>query len=106
MTTNNLDPAHAPYLVGHGQQPRLPATVPCQSDGVDPELFFPESDAGAQARALALCFGCSFQERCLRYALDNPQLTEWGIWGGTTPGRRQQLRKDFAIATQPNRKAA
>ncbi|MFC1436021.1 WhiB family transcriptional regulator [Streptacidiphilus sp. N1-3] len=106
MPTQNLDPSRVPYLVGHGQQPKLPPTVPCQQDGIDPDMFFPESVGEAQTQALTLCFGCGFQERCLRYALDNPQLTEWGIWGGTTAPRRQQLREEFAIVTHPNRKAA
>jgi hypothetical protein len=30
---------------------------------------------------------------CLEFALRHPEETEYGVWGGTTPGERRELRK-------------
>lgn len=61
----------------------------------DPELFFPISEAGPgleQAdRAKAVCRRCPVARECLDYALETGQDT--GVWGGTTPLERRQLRE-------------
>ncbi|MBW8827717.1 MAG: WhiB family transcriptional regulator [Acidobacteria bacterium] len=63
---------------------------------VEPELFFPASDADA-GPAKAVCTGCHVQERCLEYALANREYE--GVWGGTTgPERRSILRRRRSTA--------
>ena len=56
---------------------------------VEPEPFFPVSDADA-APAKAVCARCRVQERCLDYALSNREYE--GIWGGTTGPERRSRR--------------
>jgi len=46
--------------------------------GEDPELFWPATDADAEA-ARAVCRTCPLAEACLAVARDR---REWGIWGG------------------------
>jgi len=61
---------------------------------VDPELFFPVSQAGPArlqvARAKAVCGGCRVRQTCLDYALATHQ--GHGVWGGTSEEERQVLR--------------
>jgi hypothetical protein len=63
--------------------------------GVDTNLFFPGRDAKAdQAAAKAVCAGCPVRHPCLDEALYGPQAAsdDAGIFAGTTPADRQQLR--------------
>lgn len=69
---------------------------PCASR--DPEDWFrvavrpgPRSTK-TDAHAAALCDGCPVLTECLGYALANPTLV--GIWGGTTPQQRRDIRKE------------
>ena len=58
---------------------------------VDPELFFPDKGDWAKAfRAKVVCRRCEVTEQCLAYALERSELV--GVWGGTTPEQRKQLR--------------
>jgi hypothetical protein len=43
---------------------------------------------------LAVCASCVEQEKCLEYAL---HAEPFGIWGGTTEGEREYLRKRLGI---------
>jgi WhiB family redox-sensing transcriptional regulator len=60
----------------------------------DANLFYPVGrgrDALEQAEeAKAICRGCPSREPCLAFALATRQ--ELGIWGGTAPEDRRQLR--------------
>jgi hypothetical protein len=38
---------------------------------------------------------CVVQDSCLAFALEHPEETEFGVWGGTTPRQREQLQKQF-----------
>lgn len=68
----------------------------------DPEQWFsildskgptPAKTAGrTHARAAALCAGCPVLAQCRAFALDDPRLV--GVWGGTTPRQRRDLRKE------------
>ncbi|MET8864643.1 WhiB family transcriptional regulator [Nonomuraea sp. NPDC004580] len=60
----------------------------------DPELFFPltYNDAKQIKRAKSFCHACPALQDCLNYALDNPDRTTDGIWGGTTPEERRRIR--------------
>lgn len=68
----------------------------CQA--VDPELFFPITEAGlaeAQvARAKAVCAQCRVRQRCLDYAVVTRQLH--GIWGGMSEDERRLLHAAVA----------
>lgn len=63
-----------------------------------PEIFFPEdflpntnpklrNDAIETAREI--CFRCPVLDKCLKVGL----FEEYGIWGGTTPQQRKQIRR-------------
>lgn len=61
----------------------------------DPELFFPlgegqRSLAGIE-RAKAICQTCPALTICLDFAMSND--IEYGVWGGTTPRERRNMRR-------------
>jgi WhiB family redox-sensing transcriptional regulator len=71
----------------------------CQ--GVDPELFFPDSGQRPQAaQAKAICAGCAVRGPCLQAALHGPQAHDdhSGIFAGTTARDRVALRGRPAMA--------
>lgn len=58
--------------------------------GKDPELFF-ETEAGATYHeARAICAECPASDACLDFGLD----LDFGMWGGTSPKERRQLRRE------------
>jgi WhiB family transcriptional regulator, redox-sensing transcriptional regulator len=57
---------------------------------VDPDLFYPVSDAEATPAKL-VCGGCCVQERCLDYAVDAREFE--GVWGGLTGSERRALHR-------------
>jgi WhiB family transcriptional regulator, redox-sensing transcriptional regulator len=71
-----------------------PDDAACREPGIDPELFFPFSEAGPGARqvaaAKAVCARCPVAVSCRDWALRTGEPA--GIWGGTTPGERRLLR--------------
>lgn len=72
--------------------PPLTGNEPCRQGDVDPDTWF---NADGEAAARALCFACPLRTDCLSWALDHPAWTTHGIWGATTPERREQLRSEF-----------
>ena len=61
--------------------------------GMDTGYFFPE-DTGRQHSAilaLRICRGCEVREECLTWAMEKPEIH--GIWGGTSPQRRHDMRR-------------
>jgi hypothetical protein len=67
----------------------------CARPGVDPELFFPgASEIGKTRQAKQICAGCAVQAPCLADALARPANADHGIYGGTTPRQRGQIRKE------------
>lgn len=52
-------------------------------------LFFPNYGENTN-HAKAICAGCPVKPECLHHALTQPE--KHGIWGGTTPRQRQQIR--------------
>jgi WhiB family redox-sensing transcriptional regulator len=66
-------------------------TQSCMS--VDPEMFFPEDyeDRGVTERAKSICKSCPLTLDCLEYAMSDASLD--GIWGGTTPRERKNMRR-------------
>jgi WhiB family redox-sensing transcriptional regulator len=68
--------------------------APCQSAGVDPELFFPDpTEYEKIQRAKAVCDQCPeiTKNKCLSFALDNG--VQYGIFGGLTDHERALLRR-------------
>lgn len=57
--------------------------------GVDPEVFFPVSDADA-ADAKAICRECVVLDACLVSALRGGE--RFGVWGGTSEEERKAMR--------------
>ena len=43
--------------------------------------------------AIAMCRKCPVLKQCLEYALQHPESTEYGIWGGTTPPQRRRISR-------------
>lgn len=56
--------------------------------GLDPEIFFPEDDAGERA-AKDVCAGCVVRLACLEYALATRE--KHGVWGGATESERRSM---------------
>lgn len=53
----------------------------------------PADDADVRA-ALCACQRCPVRDPCLETALSHRVEADVGIWGGTTPGQRRQIRRD------------
>jgi WhiB family redox-sensing transcriptional regulator len=58
----------------------------CQ--GIDPQVFFPESDEDAE-EAKAICSMCPVRQPCLEHALAHRERE--GVWGGTTERERRRI---------------
>jgi WhiB family transcriptional regulator, redox-sensing transcriptional regulator len=56
--------------------------------GLDPEVFFPESDEDAET-AKAICDSCDVRIACLEHALASREKV--GVWGGTTERERRRI---------------
>ena len=63
----------------------------CAEIGSD--IFFPEKETSGRDYALAtkICNKCEIKQKCLEYALADPELV--GIWGGVGWKRRQIMRR-------------
>lgn len=56
--------------------------------GLDPSIFFPESDELAD-EAKSICGECSVRVACLEHALTSHEKD--GVWGGTTARERRRI---------------
>ena len=66
----------------------------CARPGVDPEIFFPGEHETAKARqAKQICASCPVSEPCLATALATPANNDSGIFAGTTPRQRAEIRR-------------
>lgn len=106
MTTSESRPSavgHAPTAGGHDLRrtgrpapthliyDRWRTQAACLNE--DPELFFPATqneDSDEYVEALAVCGVCAVTSQCLEWAL---QVGEDGVWGGTTPRQRANIRR-------------
>jgi hypothetical protein len=71
--------------------PELTAGAGCK--GLDVELFYPDKDiftAEEEKLFARMCAECPVMEMCLEWGLVHERS---GVWGGTTPYRRQVARK-------------
>jgi len=75
----------------------------------DPELFFPIGNTGpalAQIEeAKAVCAGCPVLTECRQWALDNPKLADYGVFGGLSEDERRAARRRSRRAQAPRRVA-
>jgi WhiB family redox-sensing transcriptional regulator len=55
-------------------------------------VFCGQGQSRPANQARAICAGCEVQGECLEFVLRNPEESEFGVWGGTTPGQRRRLR--------------
>jgi WhiB family redox-sensing transcriptional regulator len=66
-----------------------PVGIPCQTTDFD--VWFPEDGQHDRTRAAKkFCGQCPVQALCLEYALLNNEQS--GIWGGTSPRERREMR--------------
>lgn len=56
--------------------------------------FVDPTDDDEVRTALSICQRCPVRQPCLDTALTHRVEADVGIWGGTTPGQRRQLRRD------------
>lgn len=57
---------------------------------IDPNGYYADRRTTSEVAALALCAACPVRQHCLQDALDRDD--QFGIWGGTSPAERRQLR--------------
>jgi hypothetical protein len=70
----------------------------CGRSGVDPEQWYPVSVPAAvarreAARAIAVCNACEVRLHCLELSLRYWAVGQHGVWGGTVPAEREELRR-------------
>jgi len=63
---------------------------------IEPELFYPVSDADAEP-AKQVCATCAVQQRCLEFAVDSREFE--GVWGGLTGTERRALHRRRRVLT-------
>lgn len=86
-------------------------TAPCASS--DPDSFFSDDHPDGmmnirpiytfEREAKTTCAECPYAQRCLEFALKNPDLQ--GIWGGTNERQRNRIRRGIpvSLALPPNK---
>ena len=57
-------------------------------NGLDPDVFFPDSDAAAE-EAKSVCSSCMVRVSCLEHAIAVREKD--GIWGGATERERRRI---------------
>jgi WhiB family redox-sensing transcriptional regulator len=73
----------------------------CSDSGLSPDDWYPVSATTAAARreaaaALSVCARCPVRTECLELSLRNWRVGQHGVWGGTVPPERQELRSGRA----------
>lgn len=63
--------------------------------GKDPDLFF---DKETRSAAICICHKCPIETECREYAI---HYERDGVWGGTTPGERDRIRRLRKILLPP-----
>lgn len=71
----------------------------CSSSGLGPDEWYPISAPPAAARleaaaAIAVCATCPVRAACLELSLRHWGVGQHGIWGGTVPAERVELRRE------------
>ena len=52
----------------------------------------------ATKAAIQICRKCPVIRECLKYALENPEDTEYGVWGGLSELERRAIRRRGGMA--------
>jgi transcription factor WhiB len=52
------------------------------------------------AQAIALCTGCVVRTHCLELSLRYWTVGQHGIWGGTVPAERAELRRELTACDE------
>jgi Transcription factor WhiB len=73
------------------------AQAACSSSGLSPNDWYPvsapaEAARREAARAIAVCASCRVREECLELSLRSWTVGQHGVWGGTVPAERAELR--------------
>ena len=73
------------------------AQAACSASGLSPDDWYPVSapaDAARReaARVIAVCASCPVREECLELSMRNWTVGQHGVWGGTVPAERAELR--------------
>ena len=55
----------------------------------------------ASSAAVEVCQGCPVRDQCLEYALADPDLYAFGVFGGATPRERRAIGRARGLATSP-----
>jgi len=64
----------------------------CNDPAVEPEWFFAEDRGFFPVEAMRVCAGCPVRLDCLLDALKVSTSDDSGVWGGTTPNNRNEVR--------------
>jgi WhiB family redox-sensing transcriptional regulator len=69
----------------------------CANSGLSPDDWYPVSTTATAAKreaakAIAVCGGCPVRDECLELALRNWNVGRHGVWGGTMPAEREEIR--------------
>jgi hypothetical protein len=73
------------------------ARAACSASELSPDAWYPVSGPAQAARreaagAIAVCAGCPVRGECLELALRSWTIGQHGVWGGTVPAEREELR--------------
>jgi WhiB family redox-sensing transcriptional regulator len=73
------------------------ARAACSGGGLSPDNWYPVSILADAARreaaaAIKVCAGCPVRGDCLELSLRNWAVGRHGVWGGTVPAEREELR--------------
>jgi hypothetical protein len=85
-------------ISGPGLWALVTSQAMCGRSGVDPEQWYPVSDTAPVARleaakAIAVCTACMVRLHCLELSLRYWTVGQHGVWGGTVPAERAELRR-------------
>jgi WhiB family redox-sensing transcriptional regulator len=69
----------------------------CSGGGLSPDNWYPvnlPADAARReaAAAITICAGCPVRVECLELSLRDWAIGRHGVWGGTVPAEREELR--------------
>jgi len=84
-------------MTDRGLWPFVLARAACSNSRLNPDDWCPVSVPVAAARreaaaAIAVCAACPVRGECLELARRNWAIGQFGVWGGTVPAEREELR--------------
>lgn len=92
MTGQSSTPRSSTTRISSSNELRLPEFfIDAHCLVADPEAFFPDKGENNDP-AKRICRGCDIRDECLEWALTNPDLAAYGVWGGMSERQRRRLR--------------